>query len=97
MVITLYEDRQKLAPSDLFLNRRISTRAAGGSAIQVTPSQVVVDMREFRSSLPSLLHAASVVVIPAQLIVGDYVLSNDICVERKSVPDLVQSFNSGRL
>jgi len=54
-------------------------------------------MREFRSTLPSLLHAASAYVIPATLTVGDYVLTPDICVERKSLPDLVQSFNSGRL
>ncbi|PPQ80616.1 hypothetical protein CVT24_002708 [Panaeolus cyanescens] len=58
---------------------------------------VIVDMREFRSSLPSLLHASRLMVIPATLTVGDYILSPDICVERKSVPDLVSSFNSGRL
>ena len=59
--------------------------------------QVIVDMREFRSSLPSLLHAASIQIIPATLTVGDYILTPDICVERKSIPDLVSSFNSGRL
>ena len=50
--------------------------------------QVVVDLREFRSSLPSLLHAANILVVPATLTVGDYVLTPDICVERKSIPDL---------
>lgn len=60
-------------------------------------SQVIVDMREFRSTLPSLLHAAKHLVIPATLTVGDYILSPDICVERKSLSDLVQSFTSGRL
>jgi len=59
--------------------------------------QVVVDMREFRSTLPSLLHALKLIVVPATLTVGDYILTPDICVERKSVPDLVSSFNSGRL
>lgn len=29
--------------------------------------------------------------------VGDYILSRDICVERKAIIDLVQSLNSGRL
>jgi hypothetical protein len=29
--------------------------------------------------------------------VGDYILSPEICVERKSLADLFQSFNSGRL
>ena len=34
-----------------------------------------------------------------QLTVGDYVLSDQICIERKSVGtgDLLESFNSGRL
>lgn len=54
-------------------------------------------MREFRSSLPSILHASGLQLIPATLTVADYVLTPDICVERKSIPDLVSSFNSGRL
>lgn len=29
--------------------------------------------------------------------VGDFVLSPDICVERKAIPDLVSSLDSGRL
>lgn len=36
-------------------------------------------------------------MVPATLTVGDYVLTPDMCVERKSIPDLVASFNSGRL
>jgi len=58
---------------------------------------VVVDMREFRSKLPSLLHAAGMQVVPITLNVGDFVLSPEVCVERKSVPDLYGSFASGRL
>ena len=54
-------------------------------------------MREFRSTLPSLLHASNLLVIPATLTVGDYILTPDICVERKSLGDLISSFNSGRL
>ena len=56
-----------------------------------------MDMREFRSSLPSILHASGLQLIPTTLTVADYVLTPDICVERKSIPDLVSSFNSGRL
>ncbi|KAG9125509.1 hypothetical protein FRC07_007311 [Ceratobasidium sp. 392] len=59
--------------------------------------EVVVDMREFRSTLPSILHLAQIQVVPATLTVGDYVLTPEIVVERKSVPDLISSFNSGRL
>ena len=29
--------------------------------------------------------------------VGDYILSPDMCVERKALPDLIQSLASGRL
>ena len=54
-------------------------------------------MREFRSTLPSLLHASSLLVIPATLTIGDYILTPEICVERKSLSDLISSFNSGRL
>jgi ERCC4-type nuclease len=37
------------------------------------------------------------IIVPATLTVGDYILTPEICVERKSIPDLVASFNSGRL
>jgi DNA excision repair protein ERCC-4 len=100
MVLPLYEDRS-LRSADTFQGRRglgLSTRQAGGSSqVPATAPQIVVDMREFRSTLPSLLHASNALVIPATLIVGDYILSPDICVERKSIPDLMSSFNSGRL
>jgi len=58
---------------------------------------VIVDIREFRSSLPSLLHGRNVEVVPCTLTVGDYILSPNICVERKSVKDLISSFKDGRL
>ena len=54
-------------------------------------------MREFRSALPSMLHASRMALIPRTLQVGDYVLSPEICVERKGISDLFQSFGSGRL
>jgi DNA excision repair protein ERCC-4 len=59
--------------------------------------RVVVDVREFRSSLPSLLHQAGLMIIPVTLEVGDFVLTPEICVERKSITDLFGSFASGRL
>ena len=59
--------------------------------------KVVVDVREFRSALPSMLHANRIALIPRTLAVGDYVLSPEICVERKGISDLFQSFGSGRL
>jgi DNA excision repair protein ERCC-4 len=36
-------------------------------------------------------------VVPLTIAVGDYILSPNIAVERKSIPDLVGSLGSGRL
>lgn len=85
-------------PQEAFL-RTINTRIAGGGRLAATaqPPRIVVDVREFRSSLPSLLHARSIIIVPCMLTVGDYVLSPNICVERKSVSDLISSFRDGRL
>ncbi|KAL8981500.1 MAG: hypothetical protein Q9205_003732 [Flavoplaca limonia] len=85
-------------PQERFL-RTVNTRIAGGGRLAATaePPRVVVDVREFRSSLPSLLHGRSMVVIPCMLTVGDYVLTPTICIERKSVRDLISSFKNGRL
>ena len=75
------------------------TRNAGGllARAKKRAGEVVVDMREFGSSLPGVLHAHGFRVSPCTLEVGDYVLSPEICVERKSIPDLIQSFTTGRL
>ncbi|MCJ1310312.1 hypothetical protein MMC25_003974 [Agyrium rufum] len=99
MSITLTLDGKGPAdPQEQFL-RTVNTRIAGGGRLAATaePPRVVVDVREFRSSLPSLLHGRSMVVVPCMLTVGDYVLTPTICVERKSIKDLIQSFKSGRL
>ena len=61
------------------------------------PIKVVVDLREFRSQLPFLLHTSGLQIVPATITVGDYVLSSDICIERKGISDMFQSFASGRL
>ncbi len=42
--------------SDLILPSNLSTRKGGGGNDLKTPPKVIVDMREFRSELPSLLH-----------------------------------------
>ncbi|XP_075908980.1 DNA repair endonuclease XPF isoform X1 [Petromyzon marinus] len=58
---------------------------------------VIVDMREFRSELPALLHRRGLRVDPVTIAVGDYLLTPQLCVERKSVGDLVASLANGRL
>ena len=60
--------------------------------------QIVVDVREFRSALPSMLHGSGrFQLVPRTIYVGDFVLAPEICIERKGISDLFQSFASGRL
>lgn len=98
MALTLTHDGANLDPQESFL-RTVNTRIAGGGRLAATaePPRVVVDVREFRSSLPSLCHGRNMVVVPCMLTVGDYVLTPNICVERKSIKDLISSFQDGRL
>lgn len=59
--------------------------------------KVVVDLREFNAILLNVLDLAGFELDPRTLQVGDYILSPDLCIERKSIPDLISSFNDGRL
>jgi len=61
------------------------------------PAKIIVDMREFRSELPALIHKRGIEIEPVTLQIGDYILTPELCVERKSVSDLIGSLNSGRL
>ena len=76
----------------------IDTRTGRGKAKNDnTKRDIAVDVREFRSALPSILHQGGMRLAPVTLTVGDFVLSNVHCVERKSISDLFGSFASGRL
>uniref|UniRef100_K3WYP1 ERCC4 domain-containing protein n=1 Tax=Globisporangium ultimum (strain ATCC 200006 / CBS 805.95 / DAOM BR144) TaxID=431595 RepID=K3WYP1_GLOUD len=76
----------------------MDTRTGGRAKTTQKPGvKVVVDVREFRSALPSMLHKEGLMVLPITLEIGDYILSPQICVERKSISDLFGSLNSGRL
>lgn len=76
-----------------------NTRHAGGQLDRnnITKRKILVDMREFRCELPAIIHKRGIEIEPIQLEIGDYILSSDTCVERKSVSDLIQSLQSGRL
>ncbi|KAL7515474.1 hypothetical protein ACHAXN_012795 [Cyclotella atomus] len=75
----------------------MDTRTGGGKKAVKERRDIAVDVREFRSSLPSILHQGGMRLAPVTLTVGDFVLSNVHCVERKSISDLFGSFASGRL
>lgn len=101
MVIPEYQDGK----SDVLVQspekeEAVSTRQAGGQQSEVKkkePPKIIVDSREFRSELPCLIHKRGIEVVPLMITIGDYILSPEICVERKSISDLIGSLNSGRL
>ena len=62
-----------------------------------SPVPVLYDHREERSGIPGRLRAAGVALEPQQLAVGDYVISDRLAVERKSLTDLASSIKDGRL
>lgn len=77
----------------------VNTRIAGGSNFRTEEDEfkLIVDVREFNSSTPNILYRSGFKLIPCMLTVGDYILSPQICVERKGIEDLKSSFASGRL
>ena len=59
--------------------------------------RIVVDERERNSRIPKLLHQAGAIIDFAQLKVGDYIISSQTAVERKTIHDLISSIYDGRL
>ena len=59
--------------------------------------RIVVDERERNSNIPDLLKNAGAIIDFAQLKVGDYLVSSETAVERKTIRDLVSSIYDGRL
>uniref|UniRef100_A0A0K2T0T9 DNA repair endonuclease XPF n=2 Tax=Lepeophtheirus salmonis TaxID=72036 RepID=A0A0K2T0T9_LEPSM len=74
-----------------------SNTRQGGITLKSESAKIIVDMREFRCELPSLIHKRGIDIEPITLEVGDYILTPEICVERKSISDLIGSLNCGRL
>jgi ERCC4-type nuclease len=58
---------------------------------------ILVDVEEDRSPVPRCLEALGSTIELARLPVGDYVVADDVAVERKTVKDLHASLVSGRL
>ncbi|MCI0563955.1 MAG: helix-hairpin-helix domain-containing protein, partial [Nitrososphaera sp.] len=59
--------------------------------------RIVVDERERSSGIPDLLRSTGAAIDFAQLAVGDYIVSPETAVERKTVRDLLSSIYDGRL
>lgn len=64
----LVQGQKTVTAADVGTNTR--TRRAGGRASKPTPCRVVVDVREFMSSLPAVLHQQGMQLVPVQLEVG---------------------------
>ena len=58
---------------------------------------IVVDYREQRSGICDELQKLNIPLELKQLDVGDYIINNEIYIERKTVPDFIESLNDGRL
>jgi len=61
------------------------------------PGRIIVDERERSSRVPGLLRQAGAVTDFAPLKVGDYVISTETAIERKTIRDLLNSIYDGRL
>lgn len=58
---------------------------------------ITADNREKNSGIPGMLTTKNVNVVFRQLFVGDYLINDEIVIERKTSEDFVQSIIDGRL
>ncbi|XP_070144503.1 DNA repair endonuclease XPF isoform X2 [Drosophila kikkawai] len=75
-----YDD--ELSREDNAKSRQAGGQKATDAASKQTP-KIIVDMREFRSDLPCLIHKRGLEVLPLTITIGDYILTPEICVERQ--------------
>lgn len=79
--------REQLKEAESELNAAIAETSSrkGGILTEIVEKKgkVLVDTREFRSKLPNLLHLSGLEIIPITLEMGDYIITPDICIERK--------------
>lgn len=59
--------------------------------------RIVADEREKNSRVPNLLKLSGVFVDYKQLVVGDYIVSSETVIERKTIYDLINSVYDGRI
>jgi len=59
--------------------------------------KIIIDSREIKSRVARVLYDQGVTLVPKSLIVGDYVVSDRVVIERKSSADLESSIIDGRI
>ncbi|GAA93837.1 uncharacterized protein L969DRAFT_92247 [Mixia osmundae IAM 14324] len=98
MVIPLEAEVRPGEETNEELIRTVTSRIGGGGVTLATGKpKIIIDRRENRAHLYNVLDSQGVQLLPLTLAVGDYILSPEIAVERKSIPDLISSMNEGRL
>ena len=65
--------------------------------MRIEDIRIVIDERERKSGIPKLLRAIGVNVEVKTLPIGDYIVSHETVVERKSIHDFISSIFDGRL
>ena len=65
--------------------------------MRIEDIRIVIDEREKKSGIPKLLKAIGVNIELKTLPIGDYIVSHETVVERKSINDLISSIFDGRL
>jgi DNA excision repair protein ERCC-4 len=65
--------------------------------VRIEDIRIVIDERERKSGIPKLLQTIGVNAEIKTLPVGDYIVSHETIVERKSINDLMSSIFDGRL
>ena len=65
--------------------------------MRIEDLRIIVDERERKSGIPKLLKSIGVNVEIKTLPIGDYIVSHETVVERKSINDLISSIFDGRL
>jgi len=65
--------------------------------MRVEDLRIIIDERERKSGIPKLLRAIGVNVEVKTLPIGDYIVSHETVVERKSIHDFISSIFDGRL
>ena len=65
--------------------------------MRVEDLRIIIDERERKSGIPKLLKSIGVNVEIRTLPIGDYIVSHETVVERKSIKDLIASIFDGRL
>jgi DNA excision repair protein ERCC-4 len=65
--------------------------------VRIEDIRIVIDERERKSGIPKLLQAIGVNVEVKTLPIGDYIVSHETVVERKSIRDFMSSVFDGRL